>query len=156
MMETANTRHRNLRTLLYALDSAGEATAAHLAEQTGLSVATISRGLSFLKSKKLVIQRRKDTAEVGRRPDVFSINGAYAHCFYCRLYGDTISGYLLDLSGKVVAKESVEASAEMTADAFLKKLLETLWFITTLPCSIRSRHLKSWRICSMICSAKAI
>ena len=124
MMETANTRQRNLRTILYALDSAGEATAAHLAEQTGLSVATISRGLGFLKTKKLVIQRRKDTAEVGRRPDVFSINGAYAHCFYCRLYGDAISGYLLDLSGKVVAKESVEASRDMTVDAFLKKLLE--------------------------------
>jgi len=123
MMENANTRRRNLRTLLYALDSAGEATAAHLAELTGLSVATISRGLSFLKSKKLVIQRRKDTAEVGRRPDVFSINGAYAHCFYCRLYGDAISGYLLDLSGKVVAKESVEATADMTVEAFLEKLL---------------------------------
>ena len=122
MMENANTRQRNLRTLLYALDDAGEATAALLAEQTGLSVATISRALTFLKNKKLVIQRRKDTAEVGRRPDVFSINGAYAHCFYCRLYGDTISGYLLDLSGKVVAKESVEASADMTVDVFLEKL----------------------------------
>ena len=97
MMENGNTRQRNLLMLLYAMDAAGEATAAFLAEQTGLSVATISRGLSLLKAKKLIVQRRKDTREVGRRPDVFSINGAYAHCMYCCLDGDTLRGYLLDL-----------------------------------------------------------
>ena len=99
----SNTRQRNLLMLLYAMDAAGEATAAYLSEQTGLSVATISRGLSLLKGKKLIVQQRKDTTELGRRPDVFSINGAYAHCLYCRLDGDGLQGYLLDLRGKVVA-----------------------------------------------------
>lgn len=122
MVENGNTRQRNLLMLLYAMDAAGEATAAFLAEQTGLSVATISRGLSLLKAKKLIVQRRKDTTEVGRRPDVFSINGAYAHCMYCCLDGDTLRGYLLDLRGKVVARHSVEASSEMTVADFLEKL----------------------------------
>ena len=124
MMENGNTRQRNLLMLLYALDTAGEATAAYLAEQTGLSVATISRGLSLLKAKKLIVQRRKDTTEVGRRTDVFSINGAYAHCMYCCLDGDTLRGYLLDLRGKVVARHNVEATSQMTADDFLEKLVE--------------------------------
>lgn len=123
-MENANSKMRNLRTLLYALDAAGEATAALLAEQTGLSVATISRGLNLLKSEKLVVQRRKDTAEIGRRPDVFSINGAYAHCFYCRLYGNTMSGFLLDLGGKVVARETTPAAGDMSVEEFLDKLLK--------------------------------
>ena len=122
MVENSNTRQRNLLMLLYAMDAAGEATAAYLAEQTGLSVATISRGLSLLKGKKLIVQRRKDTTEVGRRPDVFSINGAYAHCMYSCLDGDTLRGYLLDLRGKVVARHTLQASSDMTADAFVENL----------------------------------
>ena len=122
MVENGNTRQRNLLMLLYAMDAAGEATAAYLAEQTGLSVATISRGLSLLKAKKLIVQRRKDTTEVGRRPDVFSINGAYAHCMYCCLDGDVLRGYLLDLRGKVVARHSVDADSGMTVLDFLEKL----------------------------------
>ena len=124
MIENGNTRQRNLLMLLYAMDAAGEATAAYLSEQTGLSVATISRGLSLLKAKKLIVQRRKDTTEVGRRPDVFSINGAYAHCMYCCLDGDTLRGYLLDLRGKVVARHMVEANSQMTVEDFLEKLAE--------------------------------
>ena len=124
MVESGNTRQRNLLMLLYAMDAAGEATAAFLAEETGLSVATISRGLALLKAKKLIIQRRKDTTEVGRRPDVFSINGAYAHCMYCCLDGDALGGYLLDLRGKVVARHTLEASSEMTVADFLEKLVE--------------------------------
>ena len=123
MAESGNTRQRNLLTLLYAMDAAGEATAACLAEQTGLSVATISRGLALLKGKKLIVQRRKDTTEVGRRPDVFSINGAYAHCMYCCLEADSLRGYLLDLRGKVVARHSLEAGSEMTVSDFLEKLV---------------------------------
>lgn len=122
MMENGNTRQRNLLMLLYALDDAGEATAAHLAEQTGLSIATISRGLALLKAKTLVVQRRKGAAEVGRRPDVFSINGAYAHCMYCCLSGDTLQGYLLDLRGKVVARHAVEVDPGTTVADFLDKL----------------------------------
>lgn len=124
MVESGNTRQRNLLMLLYAMDTAGEATAAYLAEQTGLSVATISRGLSLLKAKKLIVQRRKDTTEVGRRPDVFSINGAYAHCMYCCLDGDALRGYLLDLRGKVVARHVTEANSQMTVADFLEKLAE--------------------------------
>lgn len=124
MMENGNTRQRNLLMLLYAMDTAGEATAAYLAEQTGLSIATISRGLSLLKAKKLIVQRRKDATEVGRRPDVFSINGAYAHCMYCCLDGDSLRGYLLDLRGKVVARHSVKATSQMTVEDFLGKLAE--------------------------------
>ena len=124
MAENGNTKQRNLLMLLYAMDAAGEATAAYLSEQTGLSVATISRGLSLLKSKKLIVQRRKDTTEVGRRPDVFSINGAYAHCRYCCLDGDTLRGYLLDLRGKVVARHALEADSGMTVANFLDKLAQ--------------------------------
>ena len=124
MAENGNTRQRNLLMLLYAMDAAGEATAACLAEATHLSVATISRGLSLLKAKKLIVQRRKDTTEIGRRPDVFSINGAYAHCMYCCLDGDTLRGYLLDLRGKVVARHTAQASSDMSVPDFLDKLEE--------------------------------
>lgn len=124
MVENGNTRQRNLLMLLYAMDAAGEATAAFLAEETHLSVATISRGLAALKAKKLIVQRRKDTTEVGRRPDVFSINGAYAHCMYCCLDGDTLRGYLLDLRGKVVARHAMEADSGMTVSDFLEKLAQ--------------------------------
>jgi len=124
MLEIGNTRQRNLLMLLYAMDDAGEATAAYLAEQTGLSVATISRGLSLLKAKTLVVQRRKGTTEVGRRPDVFSINGAYAHCMYCYLNADALQGYLLDLRGKVVSRHAVEVDCSLTVAQFLDKLAD--------------------------------
>lgn len=122
MVENGNTKQRNMLMLLYAISTAGEATAAYLSEQTGLSIATISRSLSLLKEKKLIVQRRKDVTEVGRHPEVFSINGAYAHCLYCCADGDTLRGYLLDLRGRVVARHTVTVTPDMTVDFFLDEL----------------------------------
>lgn len=122
MVEGTSTRQRNLLLILRAIDSAGEATAAVLAEQTGLSVATISRGLALLKAKKLIVQLRKDATEVGRRPDIFSINASYGYDLYFWLDGNLLRGYLLDLRGRVAAKCSVEASAEISVPEFLQKL----------------------------------
>ncbi len=122
MAETGGTRLRNLLLILKTIDDAGEATAATLTEQTGLSVATISRGLGILKAKKLVIQRRKDATEVGRRPEVFSINPAYGYYLYFWLDNGRLQGYLLDLSGRTTAQTAVAAGPETTVEGLLEQL----------------------------------
>ena len=122
MGETGGTKQRNLLLMLKAIDSAGEATAAMLTEMTGLSVATISRGLGILKSRDLIVQLRKDTTEVGRRPDVFSINPAYGYYLYFWLDNGQLRGYLLDLSGKTAAKAAFPAGSDTTVQQLLEML----------------------------------
>ena len=122
MADTGGTRLRNLLLILKTMDAAGEATAAMLTEQTGLSVATISRGLTILKAKKLVVQRRKDAAEIGRRPDVFSIDPTYGYYLYYWLDNGQLRGYLLDLSGKTTAKAVLPAVSDTTVPQLLDML----------------------------------
>lgn len=119
MSDTGGTRQRNLLLILKAIDAAGEATAAMLTEQTGLSVATISRGLTILKAKKLILQRRKDTTEIGRRPDVFCINGSYGFYLYFWMDGGLLRGYLLDLNGKAAAMTQTEVGVSTTAEQMI-------------------------------------
>lgn len=119
MAETGGTRLRNLLLILKAIDETGEATAATLAEQTGLSAATISRGLAILRGKKLVVQRRKDAAEVGRRPEVFAIDPTYGYYLYFLLDSGSLCGYLLDLSGNTAARAAVAAGSETTVEQLL-------------------------------------
>lgn len=122
MAENGGTKLRNLLLILKTIDSAGEATAAMLTEQTGLSVATISRGLTILKNKKLIMQRRKDTTEVGRRPEVFSIDPAYGYYLYFWLENGQLRGYLLDLSGRTASRAVLSAGPETTVEQLLEML----------------------------------
>ena len=122
MADTGGTKLRNLLLILKTIDGAGEATAAMLTEQTGLSVATISRGLSILKAKRLVVQRRKDATEVGRRPEVFSIDPSYGYYLYFWLESGQLRGYLLDLSGRTTARAMVPAGPETTVERLLDLL----------------------------------
>lgn len=124
MADTGGTRLRNLLLILKTIDGAGEATAAMLTEQTGLSVATISRGLAILKAKKLLVQRRKDAAEIGRRPDVFSIDPTYGYYLYYWLDNGQLRGYLLDLSGKTTAKAVLPAGSDTTVTQLLEMLCQ--------------------------------
>lgn len=122
MAEPTGTRQRNLLLILEAIAANGETTAAALAEQTGLSAATISRALAVLRSRKLVVQRRKDPAEVGRRPDVFAIDPLYGYYLYFLLDNGTLRGYLLDLSGRIAARDVLPADADTTVEQLLGML----------------------------------
>lgn len=124
MYENGNTKNKNLMAILAVIDAEGEATASVLVEQTGLSVATISRALSILKTNKIISQLRKNTTEIGRKPDVFSINANYGFSLYFCMESGVLRGYLLDLTGRVAAQGQLEADAETTVPMFLEKLVQ--------------------------------
>lgn len=131
MYETNNTKSKNLLWILTAIDEAKEATAGMLAEQTGLSSATISRGLSALKSRKIITQSSKDTVELGRKPDVFSIHASYGYILYFCLESGMLHGYLINFSGKVAAKCSEPADSSTTVQTFLKKIIQLKTLLLT-------------------------
>lgn len=124
MMDQGSTRQHNLLEILKAIDEVGETTAAQLCEKTGLSVATISRGLATLKAKRLIVQLRKDTTEVGRRPEIFSINASYGYNLYFHLDSLHLHGYLLDLRGRMIARRMVDANADTTVESLSQKMVE--------------------------------
>ena len=129
MADATGTRRKNLMLVLKTIEATGEVTAAMLTEQTGLSTATVSRALAALKSQALIVQLRKQTTELGRKPDVFSINPAYGYNLYYYLESDCLRAYLLNLGGYVLSSRTVAVTQALTVEvltALLAELKQTL------------------------------
>ena len=63
MADTTIMRRNNLQAILETIDHLGAATTTDLTAHTGLSLATISRVTGQLKTKGLIEQERKKTAD---------------------------------------------------------------------------------------------
>lgn len=103
MADAASIRRQNLLSVLREIERAGDCTASALQARTGLSAATVSRVLTALKERGMVVQHRKETSEPGRKPDVFRLDLTFGHYLYFTLDNRSMRGYLLDLGGAVRA-----------------------------------------------------
>lgn len=143
MADATGTRRKNLSMILKTIETSGEVTAAMLTEKTQLSAATISRALATLKSQALIVQLRKQTTEIGRKPDVFSINPTFGYNLYYYLESDYLRGYLLNLGGYVLASRAVSVSQELTVEQLTQILAELKQTLLTGRRRAQSRLLAS-------------
>lgn len=126
MADTTIMRRNNLQMVLDAISENGEITASELVKLTGLSVATISRVISQLRAKKLVLQDRKADSELGRKPETCRVNGGYGCSLYINLKCGGLQCYLLDFSGKIIGQTEAPVNPELTVEDFLKLTKEQI------------------------------
>ena len=119
MADSNGTKKQNLLAILNAIDQTGTATASELTEQTGLSTATVSRGLALMKASRLLLQRKKPSTDPGRKPEYFAVNPGYGYWLYFLLDSTCLYGYLLDLRGRSAAEAQAEIQADLTAEDLL-------------------------------------
>lgn len=126
MADTTIMRRNNLQLVLDAVSENGEITASELVKITGLSVATISRVISQLRAKKLVLQDRKADSELGRKPETCRVNGGYGCSLYINLKCGGLQCYLLDFSGTVIGQTETPVDPELTVEDFLNLTKEQI------------------------------
>ncbi|MBP3632960.1 MAG: ROK family protein [Oscillospiraceae bacterium] len=124
MADTTIMRRNNLQAILETIDHLGAATTTDLTAHTGLSLATISRVTGQLKTKGLIEQERKKTADPGRKPEIYRLNAAYGSSLYFDLKSGCLQGYLLDFGGKVLARTCLGVDASLDTEIFLRLVLK--------------------------------
>ena len=130
MADTTIMRRNNLQLVLDAIADNDCITASELVKETGLSVATISRVITQLRAKGLVMQTRKTDTEVGRKPEVCRICGTYGSSLYLNLKSGCLQGFLLDFSGEVIGRAEYPVGPDLTVDGFLQMALQLREFLT--------------------------
>ncbi len=115
-------KNKNILTILNHIINAGDAMAADIVSATGLSIATVSRTLVLLKNLDLVISKGKEITEMGRHPDVFSLNHKYGYLLHFYMGADFIKGYLTDLCGNILGTNTVEIMRDITIDEFILRI----------------------------------
>lgn len=118
-------RQHNLRQVISLLQSGNPLAAAQLSAETGLSKTTISKLLSELGARNLVLSAGKgDTATGnGKKPEFFTINASYAFTIVLSLFGNGgLRCSVVDLCGNI----RYEADYEITRDTAYPVLLDTM------------------------------
>ena len=111
-------KEQNRYRILSNIMQASEISATEVSQQTNLSPATVSRVFKELRDKKIVQFVRKDKKDKGRNPDLYSFNWEYGFLIHYYIVNDKVTGYLADLSGKVLKKISFGLSPKDTLDDF--------------------------------------
>ncbi len=109
-------------------------TAPEIIKKTGFSRPTIDLILSQLVKKQVVRKKGVGRSSGGRRPVVYSINESGRFAIGVAVAIPKISGVVVDLSGNVLASESISIPIWSQADYFISEvaaLIERL--IKTLP-----------------------
>ena len=119
MADTTIMRRNNLQLVLESVADAGEITAAELVRKTGLSVATISRVITQLRTCGLVLQDRKADTELGRKPENCRVNGEFGSSVYFNLKSGLLQGYLMDFCGTVIGRTEDPVDQKLTVAVFL-------------------------------------
>ncbi len=115
-------KNKNILIILNHIINSGEAMAADIVAATGLSIATVSRTLVLLKNLNLVISKGKEITEMGRHPDVFSLNNKYGYLLHFYMGADFIKGYITDLCGNILGTNTVEIMRDITIDEFILRI----------------------------------
>ena len=108
---------RNL-TILDSIRRAGEISRAEISKLTDLNIVTVSNYVSKYVKKKLVLETGLDISSGGRRPELLKLNKEYKYSLGIDLgsphltIDPAIVGVILDVTGKVVAKEKVKKEIE--------------------------------------------
>jgi predicted NBD/HSP70 family sugar kinase len=100
----ATVRRMNLSLLLRNLLAHGPRSRARLAEDTGLTKATVSSLVAELSERRLVTEGRIDRGGVGRPGRMVEIDAGNVRCFGLELNVDQVIGIVTDLGGRVLAR----------------------------------------------------
>lgn len=115
-------KNKNILSILNYIINSGETLAADIVSATGLSIATVSRTLVLLKNLNLVISKGKEITEMGRHPDLFSLNNKYGYILHFYMGTDFIKGYIADLCGNIIGTNTVDIMRDITIDELIVRL----------------------------------
>ena len=108
---------RNLG-ILDAIRRSGEISRAEISKVTDLNIVTVSNYVSKYVKKKLVLETGLDISSGGRRPELLKLNKEYKYSVGIDLgsphltIDPSVIGVVLDVTGKIVAKEKIKKEKE--------------------------------------------
>jgi predicted NBD/HSP70 family sugar kinase len=108
---------RNLG-ILDAIRRSGEISRAEISKVTDLNIVTVSNYVSKYVKKKLVLETGLDISSGGRRPELLKLNKEYKYSVGIDLgsphltIDPSVIGVVLDITGKIVAKEKIKKEKE--------------------------------------------
>ena len=119
---------RNLN-ILDAIRRSGEISRAEISKTTDLTIVTVPNYSTKYVNKKLVFETGLDISSGGRRPELLKLNPEYKYSVGIDLgaphltVNSEIIGAILDVNGKVVAKEKIKVrtSYNVAAVSFTPK-----------------------------------
>jgi len=123
---------RNLG-ILDSIRRGGEISRADISKITDLNIVTISNYVGRYIKKKVVFETGLDISSGGRRPELLKLNNDYAYSIGIDLGSPhlsidaSVTGIVMDLSGKVIAEEKVKKEKES-----FEKLTEKVLSLTDL------------------------
>ena len=119
---------RNL-SILDTIRRGGEVSRADISKITDLNIVTVSNYVSKYTKNKIVFETGLDISTGGRRPELLKLNRQYGYSIgidlgYPQLTIDAaVVGVIMDMSGKVLAKERVKKEHE-SFEKLTEKVLE--------------------------------
>ena len=111
-------REQNIAKILNCVVNGEDVSSLDIGKKTGLSVSTISRVLSLLKEKKIIINVGKELTDIGRRPDLLRLNKDFGHIVFLDVFQGGIVSYLADLNNNIRKKEEFIFEQDITLNAF--------------------------------------
>lgn len=115
-------RQKNILAILSSIVLDGEVSAIDISKSTRLSVATVSRVINLLINESIIIRTGKEKTDMGRRPDIISLNPEYGYYLHFYIRTQKILGYLIDFNGNVLVSEQLAITREISVDDFVKRL----------------------------------
>ena len=116
--EKMSEKERRNLSILDAIRRNGEISRAEISKITDLNIVTVSNYVSKYVKKKLVIETGLDISSGGRRPELLKLNPEYKYSIGIDLgsphltIDPSVVGVVLDVTGKVVAKEKIKKEKE--------------------------------------------
>src|SRR6195952_1909139 len=108
--DQATVRRLNLALLLRSLSDGGPRPRARLAEDTGLTKATVSSLVAELIDRRLITEGTIDRSGLGRPSRAVELDPSWVRFVGIELQVDYIAGMVLDLTGRVLARRRVPRS----------------------------------------------
>lgn len=133
---------RNL-SILDSIRRGKEVSRADVSKSTDLNIVTVSNYVSKYIKNKIVFETGLDISTGGRRPELLELNREYGYSIGIDLgaphltVDSSIVGVLMDLSGKILAKEKIKKEKE-SFDNLIQKVVdvcESLMKQTGIPAS---------------------
>ena len=116
--EKLSEKERRNLSILDSIRRSGEISRAEISKVTDLNIVTVSNYVSKYVKKKLVLETGLDISSGGRRPELLKLNREYKYSIGIDLgsphltIDPAIIGVVLDVTGKIVAKEKVKKEKE--------------------------------------------
>ena len=108
--DQATVRRLNLALLMRSLSDGGPRPRARLAEDTGLTKATVSSLVAELIERRLITEGTIDRSGLGRPSRAVELDPSWVRFVGIELQVDYIAGMVLDLTGRVLARRRVPRS----------------------------------------------